>query len=145
MSESPRPALGELARTLREAINAARIEGNVRLGGLPVGSPAWDRHDARVKAWDDALSALVALATGGATADAVDAERWRAFLGSQRIRFFGTAGPHDGYVHFGGEFWTLHTDVDSEATRRNREFLTLYADTARAARSLTPERPADAR
>jgi hypothetical protein len=63
-----------------------------------------------------------------------DAERWRAFLASDRIRFFGTAGPHDdGYAHFGGEFWTrvLEQDAEDEITKRNRNFLIRYADAAR--------------
>jgi hypothetical protein len=64
-----------------------------------------------------------------------DAARWNAFLNSERIRFFGTAGPHGDYAHFGAEFWTvvLPDGANSETTKRNREFLITYADTARLA------------
>ena len=76
-----------------------------------------------------------------------DAERWRAFIKSARIRFFGWAGAErDGskqenncygnangnYVHFGAEFWTMH-DAKTENPEVAARLLTTYADAARAA------------
>jgi hypothetical protein len=65
--------------------------------------------------------------------DTADAARWRAFVGSQRIELFGTAGPTaDGYAHFEGAFWTvvLPEDANDSTTEQNRTFLTRYADAA---------------
>lgn len=74
-----------------------------------------------------------------------DAARWRAFIGSARIRFFGWAGadlegnkeeknvygePNGNYVHFGAEFWTIH-DAKTERPDVAARLLTTYADAAR--------------
>lgn len=77
--------------------------------------------------------------------DRIDAERWRAFLGSQRIRPLGSAGLErpepNNYAHMGFEIWTVYgrdyspellekMDSDNEKGRR---WLIKYADVARAA------------
>lgn len=82
-----------------------------------------------------------------ATADALDAARWRAFIGSARIRFFGWAGAdiegnkqerntygeaNGNYVHFGAEFWTVH-EAKTERPEVAARLLTTYADAALAA------------
>ena len=90
--------------------------------------------------------------TPEAPADIVlDAQRWRALLGSARIRILGSAGiksdvdpngnPHNGYAHFGMEIWTMYgsslSSEQREQMRANnesaRELLIKYADIARAA------------
>lgn len=72
-----------------------------------------------------------------------DAERWRALLGSARLRPLGWAGfdadspgHAEGYRHFGMEFWTQHEA--SGANARSVQLLTDYADTARAALAKAP-------
>ena len=64
-----------------------------------------------------------------------DAMRWRAFINTPAIRFFGSAGLKEGrkvsgYAHFGAEFWTIHSGrvFSSEESVKNRELLTEYAD-----------------
>lgn len=64
-----------------------------------------------------------------------DAMRWRAFVSSPAIRFFGSSGLKgerkvSGYAHFGAEFWTIHSGrvFSSEESVKNRELLTEYAD-----------------
>lgn len=81
----------------------------------------------------------------------LDAARWRAFLGSARIKPQGSAGldsdkdpngnPFNGYAHMGLEIWTtsdrdhppeLLEQIDHD-TALGRRWLTRYADVARAA------------
>lgn len=68
--------------------------------------------------------------------DARDAARWRALLGSQRIRMLGWTGFDQdgnvqpstdprGYMHFGVEFWSQHPTME---VARARTILTSYAD-----------------
>lgn len=64
-----------------------------------------------------------------------DAMRWRAFVSSPAIRFFGSSGLKEerkvsGYAHFGAEFWTIHSGrvYSSEESVTNRKLLTEYAD-----------------
>lgn len=64
----------------------------------------------------NALLGLVATRTAEG-ADKRDAERWRAFINSPRIRIIGSAGlngdtdpngnPHGNYAHFGMEIWSV--------------------------------------
>lgn len=55
--------------------------------------------------------------------DKRDAERWRALIGSARIRVMGSAGfkeggiprdDNDGYLHMGVEFWSKHSEPSNE-------------------------------
>jgi Lar family restriction alleviation protein len=85
-----------------------------------------------------------------AVRDALDAERWRAFIGSARIRPLGSAGLEqpdpNHYAHLGLEIWTVYgrdyspellkkMDVENE---RGRRWLVMFADVARAALSAQP-------
>lgn len=105
----------------------------------------WDSLDpwARVlvdKALDE--RAERAAAEQGAAVQ-LDAARWNAFTRCKRIRMFGWAGaglseddrrqPGDNYVHFGGEFWTVHPAfTPPETVERNVQVLTAFADAALA-------------
>ncbi len=80
--------------------------------------------------------------------DAKDAARWRALLGSARIRIIGSAGinqdttpygePYNNYAHFGMEIWTKYgrdyspelLDQMDKGNVQGREVLTKYADIA---------------
>ncbi len=90
-------------------------------------------------------SLLSASGQEGATADASDARdaaRWRAFVGSQRIKPQGSAGLNEpmanNYAHMGLEIWTTYDrDYSPELLKRmdyenamGREWLTKYADIA---------------
>jgi hypothetical protein len=91
---------------------------------------------------------LVAVAPASpqqAQADARDAARWRAFVGSARIKPQGSAGLNeplaDNYAHMGLEIWTTYDRdfsvpmlerMDRE-TALGRDWLTKYADVAVAA------------
>jgi hypothetical protein len=76
-------------------------------------------------------------------ADALDAARWRALLGSARIRPMGSAGLErpepNGYAHMGMEIWTTYGkpgEFDfSESNALGIKWLTTYADIARAEQS----------
>lgn len=74
-----------------------------------------------------------------ARAKALDADRWRALLGSPYISIMGWAGfdrdmkpmPGATYMHFGINFWSEHgytADHVKEPTERGRRILTAYAD-----------------
>lgn len=103
----------------------------------------------------DSRIAPSASGTPEAPADIVlDAQRWRAFLGSARIRPIGSAGivrPEENhYAHLGLEIWTRYgTSLRPEQLEqlsvenaRGRGWLTKYADIARAAQLDTaPEAP----
>jgi hypothetical protein len=77
--------------------------------------------------------------------DKIDAARWRAFLGSARIRPLGSVGLErpepNNYAHMGLEIWTVYGRNYSEdllrkmddGNERGRRWLTKYADVARAA------------
>lgn len=73
--------------------------------------------------------------------NAQDASRWRAFIGSARIRIIGSAGirkPEENhYAHVGMEIWTGYGKKGeynlSVETEHGREVLTQYADIAIAA------------
>lgn len=85
---------------------------------------------------------------GAASGDALDAARWRALLGSARIRIIGSAGinqdtnpygePHNGYAHFGMEIWTkygtslsaLQKEEMEVGNANGRSVITKYADIA---------------
>jgi hypothetical protein len=65
--------------------------------------------------------------------DAIDASKWRAFIGSGRIRVLGVAGlvpnqPSYGtpYAHMGLEVWSSYLDADPAETERSRQFLEAY-------------------
>lgn len=84
--------------------------------------------------------------------EALDAARWRALLGSQRIRMLGSAGLNkpeaNNYAHFGMEIWTIYgsrlTDEQRETMKRGneqgRDWLTKYADIAIDAAMLAARR-----
>lgn len=69
-----------------------------------------------------------------------DAARWRALVGSARVRVIGSAGlrtnidpygnPWDGYAHIGLELWTKHAPDAINEPPDAVEWLTKYADTA---------------
>ncbi len=69
-------------------------------------------------------------------ADAIveeDAARWRAFIGSARIRMLGSAGlngDRDGYAHLGLEIWTKHPGDCTADNKLAREWLIKYTDIA---------------
>jgi hypothetical protein len=78
--------------------------------------------------------------------DALDATRWRALLGSGRIRPLGSAGLNEpmpnNYAHMGLEIWTTGDWSDCSPALAKRlaydqevgiDWLTKYADIARAA------------
>ncbi|MGP1125030.1 hypothetical protein [Serratia sp. CY56464] len=75
-----------------------------------------------------------------------DAERWRAMLGSARIRILGIAGfdapvPPGGdpdYRHFGMEIWTHYPGWMAEKNEYGIDTLTQYADACRAAMLAQP-------
>lgn len=77
-------------------------------------------------------------AAAPAVDDARDAARWRAFLGSARIRMLGSAGLKEpmpnNYAHLGMEIWTAYRYHDQawieESNELGREWLTKYADIA---------------
>jgi hypothetical protein len=70
---------------------------------------------------------------------AKDAARWRALIGSARVRVLGSAGliselnpydkPWDGYAHIGLELWTRHEAAANEPPDA-AEWITKYADIA---------------
>ncbi|EOE3283575.1 hypothetical protein ACKEPR_004880 [Klebsiella pneumoniae] len=70
-----------------------------------------------------------------------DAKRWRALLGSARIRILGSAGfdatAHPGenpdYRHFGMEIWTHYPNWLHEKNEYGIDTLTQYADAMLAA------------
>lgn len=80
-----------------------------------------------------------------AAGDALDAARWRAFVGCARIRPLGSAGleqPYpDHYAHMGLEIWTIYGRDYSpkllqqmdEQNERGRRWLVMFADVALAA------------
>jgi hypothetical protein len=102
---------------------------------------------------DEVLAARIAALAGGnsqclvpAADDAQDAERWRAFVGSARIKPQGSAGLNspmpNHYAHMGLEIWTtfdrdysakLLAEMDAD-NALGRDWLTKYADVAVQAR-----------
>ena len=67
----------------------------------------------------------------------LDADRWRAFLTSGRLRPLGWAGfnkvqkvkdKKDDYLHFGMEFWTTYAGVTEKDNEVGKRLLTNYAD-----------------
>lgn len=80
-----------------------------------------------------------------------DAQRWRAFIGSARIRMIGSAGlksdkdyygnPYNNYAHLGMEIWTkygnslspVQTKEMEAGNAMGRDWLIKYADIAIAA------------
>jgi hypothetical protein len=77
--------------------------------------------------------------------DALDAKRWRAFIGSARLRMFGSAGlvelQPEHYAHMGMEIWTKYgRPGEYDFTEENKlgiEWLTKYADIAIEAQRAT--------
>lgn len=75
-----------------------------------------------------------------------DAKRWRALLGSARIRILGSAGfdatAHPGenpdYRHFGMEIWTHYPNWLHEKNEYGIDTLTQYADAMLAAAPQSP-------
>lgn len=86
-----------------------------------------------------------ALSAAPAAGDALDAERWRAFVGCARIRPLGSAGLEqpdpNHYAHMGLEIWTVYGRDYSpkllqqmdEQNERGRRWLVMFADVAIAA------------
>lgn len=88
--------------------------------------------------------------------DALDAARWRAFIGSERIKPQGSAGlesstdpngnPFGDYAHMGLEIWTTYSrdfkpemlDQMDKTTALGRKWLTAYADVAIRALAAKP-------
>lgn len=113
---------------------------------------ATDTPEHAAKVFDEQLRRLDAALPLPAqqVAEQKDAERWRALLGSARIRPLGSAGltdnvspyggPWDGYAHLGMELWTVYgSSLNDEQRERlakenilGREWLTKYADIAAA-------------
>ena len=103
-------------------------------------------HDALVKSTDNVVQP-VPLYRHAQPAPVVpddvqrDAKRWRALLGSARIRILGSAGfdatAHPGenpdYRHFGMEIWTHYPNWLHEKNEYGIDTLTQYADACRAA------------
>lgn len=88
---------------------------------------------------------FVQRAAAPAAGDALDAARWRAFIGCARIRPLGSAGLEqpdpNNYAHMGLEIWTVYgrdyspellKKMDAE-NERGRRWLVMFADVARAA------------
>lgn len=86
----------------------------------------------------DALEAEVAELRQLLEAQSVDADRWNALMGSDRMRILGHAGfrpstypgnrmHEEGRRHFGCDFWSHHDAVDGE-TEQAKEMITAYAD-----------------
>ncbi len=75
-----------------------------------------------------------------------DAERWRAMLGSARIRILGSAGfdatalpgGDPDYRHFGMEIWTHYPGWLTEKNEYGIDILNKYADACRAAMLAQP-------
>ena len=75
-----------------------------------------------------------------------DADRWRAMLGSARIRILGAAGfgatglpgGDPDYRHFGMEIWTHYPGWLTEKNEYGIDILTKYADICRAAMLAQP-------
>ena len=94
--------------------------------GTIIGNPAW---------WANRIARQYRVRSG----DAVDAARWRALIGSARIRVLGSVGlhsdtdpngrPFNGYAHIGLELWTRHDGGHSPSDAA--DWLTRYVDTAR--------------
>ncbi len=85
----------------------------------------------------------------------IDAARWRALIGSARIRPIGSAGLYKdtmdktkGYAHLGLELWTLSEKSANEHVQRTVEkehatgvlWLTAYVDIARGLPRLPPSK-----
>lgn len=85
------------------------------------------------------------MAAAPAAGDALDAARWRAFIGCARIRPLGSSGLEqpdpNNYAHMGLEIWTVYgRDYSPELLKRmdaenerGRRWLVMFADVARAA------------
>jgi hypothetical protein len=158
MSDAPRPALGELARLATAVINSAPHERGVREGGIVRSAASCQLTelallaDLRALCTPEAVLQLVALATGGATAEAMDdaleqdygdlcsdlaaAQEALVLLANQLERHSVPFVPE-------AEAATARARVE---VARDRDLLArgveAAADVIRAARSLTPERPA---
>jgi hypothetical protein len=71
-----------------------------------------------------------------AAVNALDAMRWRALLGSARLRPLGCAGlstesrTPPGYAHIGFEAWTMHDGDNTKENAVGIEWLTKYVDIA---------------
>lgn len=64
-----------------------------------------------------------------------DARRWRALIGSARLRPLGCAGlskDQDGYAHIGFEAWTMYPGDHTKENSIGVEWLTAYVDIAAA-------------
>ena len=86
----------------------------------------------------DALGAEVAELRQLLAAQSVDADRWNALMGSDRMSILGHSGfrpstypgntmHEEGRRHFGCDFWSHHDAVDGE-TEQAKEMITAYAD-----------------
>jgi zona occludens toxin (predicted ATPase) len=91
---------------------------------------AWHTLDATV--WQATIDEAVRVIEAHESAQR-DADRWRAFIGSDRVRVWGWAEHGTAHMHFGAEFWITHPAIESLTRERNRELLTTYADAAIAA------------
>lgn len=133
-----REVVGKVIRAMESS--AAPIDLAHALGEV-------SRQGGRIDFDADLMAELLAAysASPAAQCDAKDAERWRALLGSARIRMIGSSGLREpmpnNYAHFGMEIWTIYgssLDADQRAAMVNgnilgREWLTKYADIAIAA------------
>lgn len=91
------------------------------------------------------ITAIAGMQNAPAAGDALDAERWRAFVGCARIRPLGSTGLEqpdpNHYAHMGLEIWTVYGRDYSpkllqqmdEQNERGRRWLVMFADVAIAA------------
>jgi len=83
-------------------------------------------HSARMKAAYDTAFKQAWENSGGK-----DGERWRAFIGCDRIRLIGSAGIEmeqaENYAHIGLEAWTVHPEGSD---KKAEEWLIKFADKA---------------
>lgn len=61
-----------------------------------------------------------------------DAARWRAFIGSHRVRVLGTADDKNGYRHIGVELWSKYSGCDFDESGPDRNAVTAFADAQRS-------------
>lgn len=136
----------EKCRILREAIAVGATRIHVHNSALEAAmavckaSRSWADVDAiRTMKRPTSDAALAGSPAEGALA--LDAARWNAVLGSAYLRPLGNAGVSSpmpkNYAHLGLEMWTKFDEAEDVTTENARaaEWLTKYADVARAAQA----------
>lgn len=132
------PAQAQQQKSIEDDDRLARLMDSQYRAGYKAGRIARSKEEEdTLKHNQEAAHAV------GVEQDKVDAERWRALIGSARIRVLGSAGltselnpygaPWNGYAHIGVELWTKHECAEENAL--GIEWLTKYTDiAARAAK-----------